>query len=95
MSARDLDKLQLGDRQASDQRVRVDIDAQLRERLTCPRVHGLAVDDADRGHWSIAHGDVLGDVEMGEELRVLIDRADASTTGFDWRIEADGPSAEE
>ena len=53
------------------------------------RVHRLAVDRAERRERRVAHGDVLGDVEMREELRILIDRGDAGPARLDRRREPD------
>ena len=57
-----------------------------REFLRPPN-DGRSVDGAEDRYRSRAHTDVLSDVKVREQLRVLIDRSDPGATRLDWRIE--------
>ena len=87
--AGDLDELKLGHRQPGDQRAGFDRDAKSRERLPRPRDCRLAVHGSERRYGRRAHADVLGDVQVGKKLRVLIDGGDARAPRLDRGREAD------
>ena len=86
----DFDKLKFGDGKLGDKRMRVDGDANSGKRFARPRDDGLAIDDAKRRHRGRAHADVLRDVEVRKQLRVLVDRGDARAARIDRRLEAGG-----
>ena len=73
----------------------IDLDAELAERRAGARLHRLAVDGAEGGHRALRPCDVLGDVEMGKELRILVDGGDAGAARFDRRREADDLAAKD
>ena len=52
-------------------------------------VHGGAVDAAAGAQWLAAHEDVLGDREVREERRLLVDHRDAGGLGLRGRAEVD------
>ena len=86
--ARELDELRLADRQARHGRGRLDRRVDLSEELPRPLVHPAAVDGAEPGQRLEAHEDVLGHVEVREQLRVLVDRDHAARPGRHRRGEA-------
>ncbi len=93
--ASDLHELQFGHRETRDQRARIDIDPEPRQGGASALAHRLAVDRAEDVHRRIAHRDVFGDVQMGEELGILIDGDHAGATRLDRRPEAHRLSREQ
>ena len=74
---------------------RIEGHAELVEGGLRPRVNLLAVERAEAADRRIAHGDVLGDVEMREELRVLVDGGEPGPARLDRRMKAHLLAAEE
>ena len=75
--ARELDELGLADRKAGHRRRRLDRHVDLGQELPCPLVHATPVDGAQPGQRLKAHEDVLGHVEVREQLGVLVHGHDA------------------
>ena len=92
----DLDDLLVGDRQTERRAARVDVHAEPLEEVASPRG---ACRPVDRGRLPAdghpAHEDVLGDREVGEERRLLVDDRDAGVLGLGRRAEVDGLAAEQ
>ena len=74
---RDLDELLVGHRQAADRRADVELDVELLEqRLRLP-ARRAPVEQAEPAGRRVADEDVLGDRQVGEEPRLLVDDRDA------------------
>ena len=58
-------------------------------------VHGLAVDAAEAAAGLAAHEDVLGDRQVGEERRLLVDDGDAGVAGVGRAVEDDRLAVEQ
>ena len=91
----DLDDLLVGDREAAGRAARVDADAEPVEERRRPRRASPPVDAAAAAERLAAHEDVLGDREVGEERRLLVDDRDAGGLGLGGRAEVDGLAAEQ
>jgi len=89
-SARDLHELELGHREAHGQRVWIDLHPDVLKQAARLAVHGAPVDaQAAHARGLDAHEQVLGDVEVREELGVLVHRRDARGPGLHGRAERD------
>ena len=91
----DLDDLLVGDRQAERRAVGVDPHAEAAEQLERLGAHELAVDAAERAGRLAAHEDVLGDRQVGEERRLLVDDGDAGGLRLRRAGEVDGLAVEQ
>ncbi len=86
---RDLDDLLVGDGEAARRATGVDRDAQPLEEALGLGVHRRPVDPAGAAERLAAHEDVLGDRQVGEQRRLLVDHRDAGRLGLGGRAEVD------
>ena len=86
---RDLDDLLVGDREAQGGAPGVDVHAEPVEELLGLGVHRRPVDPAAAAERLAAHEDVLGDRQVREQRRLLVDHRDAGRLGRGGRAEVD------
>ena len=93
---RDLDDLLVGDREAERRAVGVDPHAEPREEAErlAPASRLRSMRPSERGRLA-AHEDVLGDRQVGEERRLLVDDGDAGGLRLGGRGEVDGLAVEQ
>ena len=74
----DLHALAVADRELADRRAHVEVaDVERGEHLARPLAHPAPVDRAEAALRGVAHEDVFGDRQLGEEQELLVDRRDA------------------
>ena len=78
---RDLDQLLIGHRQATDRRAGVEMDVELLEQRLGRASRGAPVEDPEPPRRSVADEDVLGDRQVREEARLLVDDRDTERPG--------------
>ena len=88
----DLEDLLVGDREAAGRATRVDRDAEPLEEGGSLGVHPVPVDAARGADRLATHEDVLGDVEVGEERRLLVDHRHPGGLGLRRRGEVGVPA---
>jgi hypothetical protein len=86
----DLDDLLVGDAQAADRLLGVELDAEAVHQLLHGVVERAAVDAPHRPERVAAHHHVLRDGEVGEERRLLVDHRDARVARVGRTVEGDG-----
>ena len=91
----DLDDLLVGDAEAQGLAARVDVDAEPGEDLPGLAAHRGLVEAAVGLDRLAAHEDVLGDRQVGEERRLLVDHRDAGVLGLGRGPEVDVLATEE
>ncbi len=90
----DLDDLLVGDGEAGGRAAGVDAHPEPGEEALGLGDHRGPVDAATAGQRLAAHEDVLGDRQVGEERRLLVDDRDAGLLGVGGRGEVDGLAAQ-
>ena len=75
--ARDADHVLLGDAQGLEQRAGIELDLELDQDLAGATVHRRPIDQTQGAPRLVADEDVLGDAELIEHHRLLVDRGDA------------------
>lgn len=91
----DLHDLLIGDGQSARRAVGVELDAEPLHQFGGRRVRGLVVDTAESAAGLAAHEDVLGDRQVGEEGRFLVDHGDTRVAGVTGAVEEDGRAVEQ
>jgi hypothetical protein len=86
----DLDDLLVGDGQAAAWLVGVEVDAEAGDQAGGGSVHGPVVDPAEAAAGLAAHEDVLGDGQVREERRLLVDHRDAGVPRVGGTVEDHG-----
>ena len=78
---RDLDELLIGHRQATDRRTGVEMDVELLEQRVGSASRRAPVEDPEPSRRGVADEDVLGDGQVREESRLLVDDRDTERPG--------------
>ena len=87
----DLDALPVADRELADRRAHVEVaDVERVQHLARALAHRAPVDRAEAALRRVAHEDVFGDRQLGEEQELLVDRRDAGLLRVLGRGEAVG-----
>ena len=91
----DLDELLIGHRETADRRGHIEADAQLVEQRIRRSPHRTPVDRPESADRLVSEEHVLGNREVGEEARLLVDDRDAERTGLGGAVDVLRPAVEQ
>ena len=91
----DLDELLVGHRQAADRRADIDLDGELLEQRLGRPARGAPVEHAEPAGRRVPDEHVLGDGQVREEARLLVDDGDPERAGLRRTVDRDRLPVEE
>ena len=91
----DLDQLLVRHRQAPDRGADIELDVELGEQRLCRPAHAPPVDGAQDARRCVADEHVLGDGEVREQSRFLVNHGDAERAGLGGPVDQGGHTLEQ